>query len=145
MASRSRVRLGIGSRAKVCMDNNSDILEDMGICGPDGVPLKNTWMHGTVVAKSANYFTIKLPAAEETMDFPKEKVIATNKDEDPPPAYVLFPTKVKKVFGLQLPENKWPEDYYADFAEARRQFIKSVQNAKKRTVKKASSAVKKGK
>ena len=144
MASRSRVRIEIGSRAKVCMDNNGDVLEDMGIIGPDGAPLKNTWMYGTVVAKSRNYFTLKLPAAEQNMVFPKEKVLGLNNEEDPPPTYVLFPTKVKKVFGLQLPKNIWSEDYYKHFAEARRQFVNKAKKANSSTTANASSAVQKG-
>ena len=88
-------------------------------------------------------FTLKLPAAEEDMVFPKEKVIGLRNEEDPPPAYVVFPTKVKKVFGLQLPENIWSTDYFTDFADDRRQFVKNVKKVNSNTAANVSSAVQK--
>ena len=81
----------------------------MGIVGPGDTPLRDIWMFDTVASKSCNYFTVKLPAAEESIVVPKEQVLALTDEPDPPDVYVLFPHKeVKTVCGLQLQHNFWP-------------------------------------
>ena len=61
--ARHRSRIRVGSRVKVCMDHQRDILSDMNIQGPDGNLLQNIWMHGTVSSISSNYYSVKLSTA----------------------------------------------------------------------------------
>ena len=126
--TRARVRIDIGSRVKVCVNKQTELLLDMGLTAPDGNPLQDIWMFGTVESKAANYYTLNLPAAEESVIFPKEQVIAlTNNEPDPPDVYVLFPTEVKTVPGLLL-KNFWPTDYFEHLEDAQKSLRKKVEN-----------------
>ena len=133
------MRVECGSRVKVRMDNRHELLRDMGIVGPGGTPLKDTWMFGTVTSKSCNYFTVKLPAAEESLVVPKEQVLALTDEPDPPDVYVLFPNKVKIVRGLQLQHNFWPKDYFEKKEDAQNALKKALGKSKKGATAKAAA------
>ena len=128
---RARVRIECGSRVKVRMDNRHELLRDMGIVGPGGTPLRDTWMFGTVTSKSCNYFTVKLSAAEEILVVPKEQVVTFTDEPNPPDVYVLFPKKVKIVRGLQLQHNFCPKDYYEKKEDAQNALKKALGKSKK--------------
>ena len=115
---RSRVRIEVGSRVKICLDKRSNLLFDMGLQNTDGSCLKNVWMHGTVTKKMSNYYALQLPAAEDTLTIPAEQVFALKDEEAPRNLHVVMDGNVKTVCGLQLPANSVPKDYYYDVSEA---------------------------
>jgi len=105
MPRRSRGRIVVGTYVKVDVSNWTDLLSDMGICGPNGDPLNSVWMYGHVKCVKPNHFEVRLSAAEQQYDCVKSKVEAVNDGDECPDLYVVMNDNktVKKVQGLQLP------------------------------------------
>ena len=135
MASGRRrgARIRVGARVKVCMDNHTDILTDMGICGPDDSLLSDIWMYGTVTETSFNNYKVKLPAArtedeECVLSFPKAKVLVPA-GPDPPDTYVVFGDEIKTLSGLVIGGNLLSADYFDSLANAKKRVHELAQNS----------------
>ena len=117
-SARSKSRLKVGARVKVCVDHHTDILADMGLFGPGRNLLNDVWMFGTITATHPSTCTIDLPAAECKLSFKKEAVFLVKKDEQFPVVYVLFGERIQAVVGIQWSDALLPEDYYHTEQEA---------------------------
>ena len=103
----------VGTLVKVPITKSKHyVLQDMAIFDKDKKPLNGVWMHGEITEVFDTYYNVQLPAAEETLSFCKDFVVATREGEDPPPVYVVFDRTVKEVTGLTLPSQNLPADYY---------------------------------
>ena len=122
-----RVALSIGSRVEVCVDNRHDLLRDMAIQGPDGSLLNGVYMYGRVTGITPNYYSVELPAAEDTLKFPKEKCVALSEAHKVPKMYVLFGNQIQTVVGLRLSGSMRPKDYFDKLSEAKEEVDKLSQ------------------
>ena len=102
MASRRqrRVVFRVGQLAEVCVDNRHDLLEDMAIKGPNGCVLDGVYMSGRICSVTSHYIGIDLPAAEATLNFPKEKANLLENDHKQSEMFVLYGQEIKKIVGL---------------------------------------------
>ena len=116
---RRRCDLQIGVRVKVCVDERTELLNDMGILGPDKKTLKNVWMYGTVKSQTANHWNVQLPAAEECLPLLKGTVALVSNDYRCPSLYVLFGDHIKTVTGLQFADGFLPADYFDSMEDAK--------------------------
>ena len=126
---RRRVRVDVGSRVMICADSMPDILADMALVDKDDNILKGVQMFGTVKSKTVNHFAVELPAAEETIQFLKEKVTCVESKKKVPVMYVLHDNNIKTLEGLQLPPGFVPKDYFPSFDEANESARISLQKA----------------
>lgn len=116
---RGKNRVQVGTLVKVPITKSKHyVLKDMGILDKDEKPLNDVWMHGQITEVFRTYYNVRLPAAERTLAFCKDFVVATKEGEDPPPVHVVFEKNVKEVTGLTLPSQNLPADYYYDKNEA---------------------------
>ena len=124
----------VGTLVKVPITKSKHyVLQDMGILDKDKKPLNGVWMHGEITEVFGTYYNVQLPAAEETLAFCKDFVVATREGEDPPPVYVVFDRTVKQVNGLTLPSQNLPTDYY--YAKKKALSV-ALENAQKKQPKK---------
>ena len=133
-SSRSRRGFDVGSLVKVCVNDRSELLEDMGLRCPDGNILQNVWMHGTVASISKNRYHVQLPAAEETIAFLREKVFEA-KEDAPATLHVLYDDNtIKEVDGLVLPKYFYPKDYFASREDAQEMMQHRASKVQKKPV-----------
>ena len=109
---RRRARVDVGSHVMICADSMPDILADMALVDKDDNILKGVQMFGTVKSKTVNHFAVELPAAEETIQFLKEKVTCVESKKRVPVMYVLHDNNIKTLEGLQLPPGFVPKDFF---------------------------------
>ena len=68
------------------------------------------------------------PAVEEQYNCIKTKVEKVNDGDDCPPVYVVMDDKktIKKVQGLQLPPDFFPDDYFESVEDAQKTYVQAV-------------------
>ena len=116
---RGKNRVQVGTLVKVPITATKHyVLQDMAIVDKEKKPLNDVWMHGKITEVFRTYYNVELPAAERTLAFCKDFVVATKEGEDPPPVHVVFDKTVKAVTGLELPSKNLPTDYYLDKKKA---------------------------
>ena len=87
---RAQNKIVVGSRAKVCIDNKVTLIMDMGLVDSNDKPIEDTWMYGKVSKVHKFYYEVDLPAAEESLNFPKELVLSVKEGDTCPDMYVVF-------------------------------------------------------
>ena len=115
---RRRARVDVGSRVVICADSMPDNLEDMALVDEDDNILKDVQMFGTVQSKTINSFAVLLPAVEEVINFPKEKVNCVKVKKKVPIIHVVCGDTIKTLHGLELSEGVLTKDYFTSFNEA---------------------------
>jgi len=135
---RARERVKVGAQCKALLDNKKDLLLDMDLVGPNKLPLRQCWMHGTVTAIKGSKIQLHLPAAEEKVWFTKEHVFPAKNEPEPRKLYVVYDdATIKTVEGLKLSSNYFPKDYYDEKSEAEEAIKRASQKTKKGKSKKA--------
>ena len=95
-------------------------------------------MYGQIQSISKNYCDVQLPAAEEVLSLPKEKVLLTQ-EADPKPYYVKFDDNtIKIVRGLKLNAGYYPVDYFPSKKEAQQGLHFRPSKTTKKPVRKAT-------
>ena len=79
------------------------------------------------MSHNSTAYNVQLPAAEETISFPKEKVFLLERGEVCAHTHVVFDDKVKTLIGLQLPSDFMSKDYYLTFEKVNEQAKKMRQ------------------
>ena len=113
-------RTKVGSKVKVEASHYPEVLIDMGLIGPDLHARNDVWMYGTVTSGKSHHWVVELPAAEATMEFPKNKVERVDNIPSTATYYVVMQDNtIKTVRGLEFESNFLSEDYYQTFEEAK--------------------------